>query len=367
MHDSTKKEARAVFASKWQVLGNDRDFLRDLHYRDVSLMPALRQELQRAFLKILPECAEMLTTAAQILDEERPNAVIATYETGPWARAIVIQCARTGIPTIGLQHGNIFANHYDYMHRNITTDPVANPAGFVVPRVTCVWGPFCEQVLTKDGFYPRETVAITGNWRYDRITEVARTIDIGEIKSRLGISPETTVVLILSANQNTVDYVTQCLQALATRSGLTPLIRLHPGEDRTAVRKLLKAEGYPDRTLVSGQLAEAILAADLVISQISTAVSEAVLLDRTVVLVNFQNLAGGEAYVESGVCLYVTDRGELAKAIQEALDSPLARAKMSDTRAKFISRFSFKTDGCAAQRVVEVLEREMSLHESRRL
>ena len=363
--DSTKKEARAVFAQMWQALKNDRDFLQAFRYRDVPLMPALQHELRRAFLKILPECAEMLTTAAQILEEECPDAVIATYETGPWARAVIIEAARSGLPSLGLQHGTIFNDHCDYMHRRIAPGPAIDRLGFAVPEVTCVWGPFWQQTLTRDGFYPPGAIAITGNWRYDRIMEVARTTDIGKIKSKLGISPGSTVVLVLSSKQDTLGYLRQCLPLLAMRSGLVPLVRPHPGEDVTPVRDLLRTGGYSDRVLVRGQPVEAMLAANLVISQISTAVSEAVLLDRPVVLVNFQKLFGAEVYVESGVCLYATNREELDKAIQEALHSPLVRAEMGDARAEFISRFFFKTDGCAAQRVVEVLERRMALHDSR--
>lgn len=356
--DSTKKRTKLIFARMWQLLQQDHEFLEDFRYRGVQLMPVLREELRRAFLEILPECAEMLATAARILKEEHPDAVIATYETGPWARALIIQAARASIPTLGLQHGMIFDTHYDYMHRHITCDPTVNPSGFVVPEVTCVWGSFWKQVLTRAGSYPPGAVVVTGNWRYDRIAGMARAIDINKIKSSFGIVPENKVVLILSSGQSVVDYVRQCLQVLGTRSELTPLIKLHSVDDPKPVREMLQEMGYPDDVLVEERLIEAMMAADLVISQTSTAVGEAALLDRPVVLVNFLKLSniGAEAYVESGICLYATNLQELTTAVEKALVDPLAVAQMSRARTGFISRYFFKIDGCAAQRVAEALE-----------
>jgi len=355
--DATVAKARAMFAHMWQVLQDDPQFAEDFRYRGVSLMPALRQQLHWAFHDLLPRCAELLATASQMLAQEQPDAVIATYETGPWERALIIQAARAGIPTVGLQHGMIFDNHYDYMHCRITTDPITSPAGFVVPKITCIWGPFWKENLTKFGHYPPEAVVVTGNWRYDCIAEITRGMGIARLKQEFGIVPEKKVVLILSASQSYIDYIRHCLQVLVTRPECTPLIKLHPDDNPVPVYEMLRQFGYPDKVLIQGQLIEALMVADLVISQISTAVSEAALLGKEIVLVNFQNLKGSEAYVRDGICLYVTDPAELASAIEQGLNDPCIQAKLRAARSEFISRYFFKTDGYAAQRVAEVLER----------
>ena len=354
--DATLAEARALFAQMWQVLQDDPEFEQDFRYRGVRLMPALWQELQRAFHDLLPECAHLLAAASRMLAEERPDAVIATYEDGPWARALVIQAKRAKIPTLGLQHGMIFDNHYSYMHHRITTDPVTNPIGFVVPDITVVWGPFWKEILTKEGRYPPEAVVVTGNWRYDRILDLAIEADTAKIRRRFGIAPEKKVVLILSASQSYLDYIDQCLQVLVMQPECTPLIKLHPDDNPGPVYPMLRQHGYPDKLLVQGQLIEALMVADLVISQWSTVVSEVVLLERPVVLVNCQNITGAEAYVEAGTCLYVTKPEELAIAIKKGLYDASVRAQISAARTEFISRYFFKTDGCAAQRVAAALE-----------
>ena len=358
-NSKTQEQSRIVFREMLHTLKTDQEFLADFRYRNVTLMPALGIELEKAFHLRLPRCAAMLDAASQILAEERPSAVIATYETGPWARAIIIQASRAGIPTLGLQHGMIFDNHYDYMHRRVTVDPANNPIGFALPNVTCVWGPFWKEVLTESGHYPREAVAVTGNWRYDHISEMM-TMDVQEAKRQLGFPADRRIVLVLSAGLNTLDFIRLCLETISKRPDCSPMIKLHPGSDSPGpVRELLSKLGFPLSILIEGRLHESILSADLVISQISTAVGEAALLNRPVVLANLENLAGAEAYVESGICLYATDPDQLAVAVGKGLDDAQTLGQLAQARKEFVSRYFYKLDGCASQRVAETLRQSI--------
>jgi len=355
--------ARAIFAQLWQVLQNDPEFDEYFRYEGVRLMPALLQEFRRAFLHILPECVQMLTIASKILTEERPDAVVATYETGPFQRALVIQAKRLGIATVGLQHGSIFANHYDYMHRRIVPDLTLDAVGFFVPEITCVWGPFWKRNLTEIGHYPPESVVVTGSWRHDRIMEISESINVADMKKKLRLSSDKKGVLILSGSQHVLDYVRQCVQAVAAQPKCTPLIKLHPSDDPDSVHEILQQLGYPDEILVEGQLIEALKVADLVVSQLSTAISDAVLFGKPVILVNLYGLSGAEAYVESGTCLYVTKPEGLSAAIKKGFETSV-RAKMESERTKFISECFYRIDGRAAFRVVEALEARLAMHRS---
>lgn len=348
------RKASRVFRSQWRELSRDPTFAQDFRYHGVSLMPALNAELEHSFFRILPECADMLDRAGHILALDSPDAVVATYETGPFQRALLIQCARAGIPTLGLQHGMIFDNHYDYMHRRVTSELLP---GFTVPKVTCVWGSFWQHVLTQAGHYPPQSVVATGNWRYDRIALVNQALDRAQIKRAFGISPEKRVVLILSANQDTTGYVRCCLELLSERRECAPLVKLHPTDDPEPIRELLRQMCLPPTTLIHDHLFEALTVSDLVISQASTVISEAVLFDNPIVMVDFKNLKGWDAYSESGVCLRATTPGELAVALEQGLNDPIALERLSRARPRFVQEYFFKLDGASAQRVAETLER----------
>ncbi|MBI4644093.1 MAG: CDP-glycerol glycerophosphotransferase family protein [Deltaproteobacteria bacterium] len=360
--------AQAAFDRQWQLLERDPDFQADFSYGGVPLMPALRQELERAFRRILPECASMLATAGKILAQEQPDALMATYEQGPFQRALIIKAAQAGIPTVGLQHGLIYENNYDYCHRRVAPDPQANSKGFAVPGITCVWGPFFQKKLVESCHYPSTAVAVTGNWRYDRLLTMEKTTDPNALKLRFGVPPGKKLVLILSGGQKTVDYLDVCLKAIAARGDCVPLIKIHPGaDDPKPVRELLQALGYPAATLIADQLFEPLMAADLVISQFSTVVSDAAFFDRPIVLVNFLNLDYPQHYHEAGICLYVTRPQELATAIELTLNDRQVRERLQKARRLFIADYFSRTDGRAAARVVAALEESLARRHSKPL
>jgi hypothetical protein len=335
---------RPVFSRMFESLRNDPRFLKELSHRGVSLMPALNEVLKNAFTHILPQCARMLVVAKRMLQEEHPMAIVTTYETGPWARSVIIEASRAHIPTIGLQHGAL-TDSPDYMHRLIITD-VALGMGFVVPNITCVWGPAWKDELTKKGHYPPGSVLVTGNWRYDQLSMLKKH----------ATDSNKRVVLILSSGFNVLDYLRKCLQAISGKQ-LTPIIKLHPGvDDPKPVREMLTDIGFSENILNSGPLIQAMLQSDLVISQISTAVSEAALLNRPIILANFERLPGAEVYVNSGICLYVTDPLLLSKAVEEALNDPACISQMSCAQRQFVSQYFFQLDGCASLRVANAVD-----------
>lgn len=349
------KRAKPRFSDMWKSLQRDEDFLEQFKYQDVPLMPLLKRVLERSFGELLPQSAQMLDTAYRMIQIENAGAVVASYETGPWARAVIIQAARKGLPTIGLQHGMIFEGDPDNLHDRVTSDP--NTPGFMIPHVTCVWGPVWEDVLTRAGHYRSESVAVTGNWRYDRLYDIKQRFNIDEAKRRHAIAPSKKVVLFLSVGLETVHYLRSCLECIANREDLAPLIKLHPGVDKAEpVIELLRKLGKSEEVLVTGQLIDALLMSDLVVSQYSTAISEAAMVEKPVIMANFQRFRGGEDYIQSGICLHVTDTEDLLVAIQKALYDEGTRNQMKIARETFIERYFYKLDGHSADRVTEVLK-----------
>lgn len=354
---ATENHARKVFGEQWNILRTAADFAEDFCYRGVSLWPALRKDLETTFLHILPRCARMLATAGEILDQERPDAVMATYETGPFQRALIIQASRKGIPTMGLMHGMIFKNHYDYMHHRITTSVYADPFGFTVPEITCVWGSAWKENLVSYGNYPSDAVVVTGNWRYDRIAEILSQVNITFMRRFLGLAPDALCILILSSTQNVLEYIETCLAVVAAIPNGVPLVKLHPAYNPAPVRQLLHRLGYTNGTLFTGPLLDALVVADLVISQPSTAISEAVLLGKPVVLADFQAMPGpGTAYSSEGVCLVANSKETLREVVEQAVFDEGVRVRLAAARREFLQRYFFKIDGGAALRVAEALE-----------
>jgi hypothetical protein len=310
-----------------------------LSYKGIDLHPALGLDLARAFAQTLPDIASLLLAARRFLQEQRPSALLATYETGPWSRALIIESAFGGIPTIGLQHGMIFDNHYDYMHARVTADPVAAPLGFAVPSATCVWGRFWRDMLTVAGHYPNDAVEVVGNWR------------LGDRAARKPSDGDEANVLILTASQNVERFLSVAIDAAAS-AGCRPLVRLHPADDRESVRVLLGERGV---AAAGGRLDEVLANASLVISQVSTIVAEAVWFGVPVVLVDLEDLGGWGAYEAAGVVVKASTPTELVESVARVLRDETLRRKLAEAGDALVAEWFEK--GNASSRVACVVER----------
>lgn len=104
----------------------------------------------------------------------------------------------------------------------------------------------------------------------------------------------------------------------------------------------------------AGELADVLAASDLVVSQLSTVISEAVLADRPVVVADFDRQEGWSAYKDSEATLVASTADELADAAASVQDPKVAE-RLRQGRARLVDDFFGGRDGHAADRVVEAL------------
>ena len=66
--------------------------------------------------------------AGAALDALRPRVALTYAEAGGWGRALMLECRRRGIPSVGLQHGFIYRHWLNYLHEpdEMAPDPRAS-------------------------------------------------------------------------------------------------------------------------------------------------------------------------------------------------------------------------------------------------
>ena len=341
---SVYREARVHFDSVWRRLRESDELAAHLSHDGVSLLPPLRDELSRAFVTTLPHCAAMLVAARDLLDAVNPSALVATYETGPYQRALIVEAIRRSIPTVGLMHGLITDSHYDYNHRNVDASADHRVATFTVPDVTCVWGKAAERCLTETGHYPLETVARTGNWRHDHLRNVDRMPPVGLDRPRR--------VLIVSGGQQVAHFVETCLDSLPANSD--PTVRLHPVDDPDPVIKMLEATGRPGIIDEGRIMTEALNQTDVVVSQWSTTITEAILVGKPTVFTDFYAL-GHQEYLEFDAFLHATTPDQMRSHVEAALGDAEVRSRLWNNRNRFVEELFGYTDGGSADRVASIV------------
>jgi hypothetical protein len=283
--------------------------------------------------------------------------VVVTYETGPEQRALVVEAARRGVPSIGLMHGMIFDRHYDYMHARVSPALRSEPSGFVVPTTTCVWGSYWTGVLVETGSYPSAAVAATGSPRSDFMRGVSERLDRQALREELGFAESEKVVLVLTATEDLVEVVTAAVNAARMVDGARPVLKLHPNQTVERIRGTVDELGLDASCIYTDKLLELIVASDVVVSHFSTAAQEAMLIGRPLVLASF----GGEAwraapFLGTGLVRLAESPDDLERELVAALNDDGWAARTRADYAEFIATRFAGLDGRSAERVGAVVD-----------
>ena len=84
--------------------------------RGCDCWPLIREELAGVALLQWPWSARAMDEAGAALDTLQPRVAVTYAEAGGWGRAIVLECRRRRIPSVGLQHGFIYRHWLNYLH-----------------------------------------------------------------------------------------------------------------------------------------------------------------------------------------------------------------------------------------------------------
>ena len=101
---------------------------------------------------------------------------------------------------------------------------------------------------------------------------------------------------------------------------------------------------------------EAMFVSDLVISQFSTAISEAIFIDKPVIAVNFTKQLGWEEMTKNNALLYVDQPTQLSTSIDLALNDTDTQTRLAVARNRYIHHYFFQKDRKSAERVVTALD-----------
>ena len=224
--------------------------------------------------------------------------------------------------------------------------------------LVCVPGLHHKEALKRTVFKP---IVVTGLVKFDRIWNGEITRD--GVLLRLGIDPQKRTILFaptFNTELSAVPMVTDRLREWVD-DDTHLLIKLHgmSPPEWIELYKLI-AESDPRITLVNDpDITECLAAADVMVSDVSSAFMEFIALDKPVVLVNNPlrpRFVGFDPrdieYTWRDAGIEVDDPERICPAIKRALEHPDER---SEKRRLYGPRLVGPADGRASQRVVEAI------------
>jgi hypothetical protein len=337
---------------------------RDL--RDLSVIhgcdcwPILQQELAGIALLQWPWSARAMDEAGAALDALAPRAAVTYAEAGGWGRAVVLECRRRGVPSVGLQHGFIYRHWLNYLHEpdEMAPDP-ARPgdAGFPHPTVTALFDGYAAEHLSNAGHFPAGSLAITGSPRLDALAAEAAALTPEKIAlAREAAGAGGKHLVVVTTKQREAERVLPALiEAAGAMSDVHVVIKTHPAETPDVYAPVASGRANVSVLGAAAALAPLLRACRAVVTVNSTVALDAAVLDVPGLAIGLPNNLS--PFVDAGVLAGAGGTGPLRHALEQILYDEEFRGALARARRTFLTRYSIAADGRAAERTAGVVLR----------
>ncbi len=328
--------------------------------KDMDRSGAISMRLEYYFNTVFERVVGQMHVGRRFLEALRPDLVVLINEYGRLERALVASARLLDIPVLAIQHGVIHPTHPGYLHSPLEisgTGSVRSPS-CPLPNRTAVYGPYHKKLLREKGAYPRGSVVVTGQPRYDLLAHASTLWNRDDVLHSLDLDPAKRTVLWATQthglpseeNRQNVEAV---YRALARLENAQLVVKLHPNEDQRARPYRRNSSYKPTIVAGDGDTLALLFACELLITHQSTVAMEAVALDRPVIILNLSRKPDSVDYVKEGVAEGVYRPEDLRPAIVRLLSD---RTPLSRNRSQYIAKYLFKSDGRATERVVDLID-----------
>jgi len=292
----------------------------------------------------LPTYMKMIEGFTNLFKKEKPRAVFLPYEQGPLALSIIIACERSGVPSIGIQHGVMYKNDPEYAHDDFRSK--SNPFGMPLPDFTLLFGNYMKKALTEEGKYPPEKYVVFGNPEFFCLDKLLKNLESANLLKKYNIPPTENVILFTSSKLQKyyrvyggVSYDEQVWRYLLKNFGNKEkffiILKPHPDENTMIYEKIMEEYAPRNVKIIEGQLFELLYLSSVVISIISTTLLDSLCLRKPTIRVKFEEMRPLLPYDEYQVLLS-TPLDNLSEAVLELLSNKDLRNKLLENSIHFI-------------------------------
>jgi hypothetical protein len=313
----------------------------------------LKSKLKESLLNIID-----LFCFEEAVSRVMPKAILISCEYCTGGRMATMVGNKGGIATIALQHGVITntSTAYVYDRSESPTLPL-NVNSRPLPRYTLVYGSIYRDILVKESIYPADSVAITGQPRYDVFSSADERYSRLDFFRKMGLDPKKKLIFCTTDGlpESRVEKNAYGLFKVAKsmENSVQLLIKPHPNNMDRDLYFRIKDELGVDALIESNlNLYEAIYSSDVVVTWFSTTAVEAILLNRPVIVLNLTSEPDYTGYVSEEVAFGAHSEETFATNLNRIFDGVRCP---EDKRAAFIDKYVYRIDGKASARVIDLV------------
>jgi CDP-Glycerol:Poly(glycerophosphate) glycerophosphotransferase len=324
-----------------------------------AVPPTIESTLDDAYL---PNYITTIELAKQLLKRLQPVSILMPYETGPYALAFIIAATELGIKTVGLQHGIIRPKDPDYLTDGHRTE--INSLGHPVPNRMLVFGEYYRDLLSMEFSYPPQSLLVVGHPGYDKL-ETLQKADQASIRRKLNLSANKATILVATSmyqkRYGSEDYdismLENTIKSWRDSNNIQLIIKPHPREDASIIeRMLVDKQAGQNFSLSTAPIQQLILACDIFLTVMTTAVLEAMAFEKPIVMFQpFTNHAIDVlGVIESGSALTAVPEN-LRQVVDTAIQSDKVRSELLTNGRNFIKQhFAMPPEG-VNKKIADVL------------
>lgn len=341
-----------------RALWNSRAIREHAIVDGVDWWPVVREELAGVALLQWPWSARAMDEAGAALDALHPRVALTYAEAGGWGRAIMLECRRRAVASVGLQHGFIYRHWLNYLHEpdEMSQDSVSTAdRGFPRPDVTLLFDGYAAEHLEQAGHFPGDGVRVTGSPRLDALAGATRTLsphDIDAARRESGATEGQALVLVVTKYREARHVLPSLVDAARQMPGVHLAIKTHPAETPEVYATVTSGQSHVRVLPASAPLAPLLAAARAVVTVNSTVALDAAVLGVPALVIGLPNNL--TPFVDAGVMAGARE-AEIGAALNRILYDEGFRQQLDASRSVFLARYHIAPDGAAAERSADAI------------
>lgn len=359
-YDSIVCYKKAGYVSK-QIIESATDVINRLDLQkylgDRRLDKSIRDLTLRNVWKHIPSSIHLIEAFKELVSQEDLRLVVLWEDVTAFSKTIALFAKKMGIQTLHITHGHITRRPEDAdVHDRNYTNKVA------------VFGDKAKEYFISHGNSP-ENMVITGNPAWDIYYHLKNHFDKEDFLNSLGLDSQKPTIVYASTDtgspfdgsmvEDRYDLVLQAVKKIQKDKDIQLIVKPHMSEHDKAEMYQVRAEAKgvsSVRTIVSHK-EEAIVACDLLICNQSNIGIEALLLDKPVISIAFEYKPDENKFFfdSKDAVISIFKPQDLLENMRKLLFDKKFIEKLGRKRPYSISRYNYKNDGRAIERVLSLI------------
>ncbi|MHA2225651.1 MAG: CDP-glycerol glycerophosphotransferase family protein [Candidatus Hodarchaeales archaeon] len=351
-----------TFNNQLKFIKNDSNFQQLCKYKNVDFSNLIIDEFRYYFCFLLPLCVSWVETFSSLIVKTNPSLAFISNETGHSEKSLVIAAKKYHVPVLAMQHGIIDPKNrgYIYSQSDISPSGSFHSPFCPIPDKIAVFGTKYKDFIDQVSNFPKDCVVITGNPKFDKLFQMVKKFkNKDEIRRWLNL-PEKKPILVwttqthwlsIEENRKNIDAVYSALQELP--SEIILIVKLHPNEDQDAPLYKENPRITPIFLGKEVDILQLVYVSDIILTKHSMTATEAVALDKPLIILNLSGNPDIIDCVDEGVGMGVYKKGDLREAISSLLENDSELAK---NRPKYVESEYYSIDGKSSERMAQLME-----------